>query len=522
MVTISHTSLHSRLTGISLFGDRVVQFRGLKFASVPRRFARAELFGEYPGELECTRHGPICPQEPASPESDFFGIPTPLQKDKPGFTFDELECLNLTVTLPKSHILKIPSGKKLPVLVSIHGGSNRTGAGCTPLQDPAGLSAASVTEGKEVICVAMNYRLNVFGYGVLPDGEGSNNGLFDQQTALVWVKRHISGFGGDSENITLVGESAGALGVDAQLHAASPIGWGLFKRAVMQSGCLDIGAPKPRENIIRTTQRLAGLVERSGGGNDEGWVEKLRNASVREVVSALVKARVGVWCVSDDGTFFTSPWDQAVGIPDWCESLIIGDCGFEAFLWYPQIAPASAARIHEAFMGVQPHRTRILEAYKVPAPSPDSTPAIRAAAFAFIGDSVFSYPAHKLTSRWRSAGKKVYEYCFDQPNPYAPELRGAHHSVDLLYLFPGHELPEKDRVVAAAFQKHVLEFCHSGNAWKVSDGQVMGYGPAGEVRVVEKKERRRVAEWEASLELLGRAELVKAIRYVREHPGEAK
>ena len=233
------------------------------------------------------------------------------------------------MTLPKSHIPNITFGKKLPVLVNIHGGSNCVGAGCSPLQDVAGLCAASVEHGKEVICVAINYRLNVFGYGVLPGGEGSNNGLFDQQIALVWVKRHISGFGGDSENITLVGQSSGALSVDAQLHATSPIGRGLFKRAVMQSGCLDIGSPKPREKIIRTTQGLADLVERSNGEKDEGWVEKLRNASVRELISALIKAKVGMWCVSDDGTFFNSPWDQAAGIPDWCESLIIGDCGFE-------------------------------------------------------------------------------------------------------------------------------------------------------------------------------------------------
>ncbi|PWW74992.1 alpha/beta-hydrolase [Tuber magnatum] len=508
MATISHTSLHSRLRGVSLFGDRVVQFRGLKFASVPRRFSRAELFGEYPSELDCTRHGPICPQETAGAGFDFFGIPAPLQKAKPDFTFDELECLNLAVTLPKSHISNIPSGKKLPVLVNIHGGANRMGAGCTSVQDPAGLSAASVTEGKEVICVAINYRLNVFGYGALPDGEGSNNGLFDQQIALVWVKRHISGFGGDPENITLAGGSAGAMGVDAQLHAASPIGRGLFKRAIMQSGCLDMGAPRPREKVIQTTQRLASFVKRGGGGKGEDWVEKLRNASVREVVGGLIKAEVGIWCVSDDGTFFSSPWDQAIPT--------------QAILWYPQIAPASAVTIHKAFAGIQPHSARILEAYKVPAPSPDSAPAIRAAAFAFLGDSLFSYPAHKLALRWRSTGKKVYEYCFDQPNPYTPELRGAHHGVDLLYLFPNHELPEKDRAVAKAFQKHVLEFCHSGNAWKASDGQVMGYGPAGKVHVVEKKERRRVAEWEDSLELLGRAELVKAIGYVKEYLGEAK
>lgn len=508
MAAISHTSLHSRLTGISLAGDRVVQFRGLKFASVSKRFARAELFEEYPRELDCTQHGPICPQEPVNSESD-LGIPAPLRRGRLGLTFDELECLNLAVTLPKSYIPNITFGKKLPVLVNIHGGANRIGAGCSSFQDVAGLCAASVEYGKEVICVAINYRLNVFGYGVLPGGEGSNNGLFDQRIALVWVKRHISGFGGDPENITLVGQSSGALSVDAQLHAASPIGRGLFKRAVMQSGCLDLGSPKPREKIIRTTQGLADLVERSNGEKDEGWVEKLRNASVRELIGALIKAKVGMWCVSDDGTFFDSPWDQAAGIPDWCESLLIGDCGFEAYVWYPIFSRASAAGIHKAFTGTRPHTARIFEIYKVPVPSADSTPALRAAAFAFTGDSIFSYPAHRLASRWRSVGKKVYEYCFDQPNPYTLELE-AHHSVDLLYLFPNYDLPEKDRVVAEAFQKHVLEFCRSGDPWKVGDGQVMGYGPAGEVRVIEKKERRRVAEWEASLKLFGRAELIKS------------
>ncbi|RPA94931.1 alpha/beta-hydrolase [Choiromyces venosus 120613-1] len=515
MTTISHATLNSRLTGISIFDDRVLQFRGLKFASVSKRFARAELFDKYPSELDCTRHGPICPQEPPDSQVDFFGIPANLQKGKFGPTFDELECLNLAVVVPKSHIANISSGRKLPVLVNIHGGANRRGAGCTPVQDLAGLGAASVTHGKEVICVALNYRLNVFGYGVLPNGEGSNNGLFDQQVGLVWVKKHIAGFGGDPENITLSGSSSGALSVDAQLHASSPVGKGLFKRAVMQSGCIDIGAPKSREKMVRTTQRVADSVEQSGGEKDEDWVEKLRNASVRQVIGGLVQAQVRKWCLTDDDTFFPSPWDQeAVGIPDWCESIITGDCGFESYVWYPQIAPASGTAIHKAFSGIEKHSSRILETYKVPAPSQESTPALRAAAFAFISDGVYSYPAHKLASRWRAAGKKVYEHCFDQANPYTPELRGAHHGVDLLYLFPNYELPEKDAVVAGEFQKHVLEFCRSGKAWEVKDGQVMGYGPAGKVGVVEKKDRRRVAEWEDSLELLGRVELVQAIESI--------
>ncbi len=114
-----------------------------------------------------------------------------------------------------------------PVMVWIHGGSLRNGSSSMPLYD----GHAFARDG--VVLVSINYRLGVEGFGVFPDAP-DNRGLLDQVAALEWVRDNIAAFGGDPGNVTVFGESAGAISIGALL--TSPRAKRLFHRAIMQSG----------------------------------------------------------------------------------------------------------------------------------------------------------------------------------------------------------------------------------------------------------------------------------------------
>ena len=141
------------------------------------------------------------------------------------------DCLYLNVWAPKA-----PSASaKLPVMVWIYGGGFQAGAASEPRQDGERLAH------KGVVVVSMNYRLGIFGFFSHPEltkesahHASGNYGLLDQAAALQWVRKNIAAFGGDPENVTIFGESAGSFSVSALM--ASPISKGLIHRAIGESG----------------------------------------------------------------------------------------------------------------------------------------------------------------------------------------------------------------------------------------------------------------------------------------------
>ena len=144
------------------------------------------------------------------------------------YTYSE-DCLFLNIFTPES----AKEGDKLPVLFYIHGGGFTGGCGHEKHFD------GPVWPTKGVIGVTINYRLGPLGFACLPQlkeeaGFTGNYGLYDQMTAMKWVKDNIAVFGGDPENITIMGQSAGAMSV--QQHCLSPLTDGLFQKAVMSSG----------------------------------------------------------------------------------------------------------------------------------------------------------------------------------------------------------------------------------------------------------------------------------------------
>ena len=171
------------------------------------------------------------------------------------YTYSE-DCLFLNVFTPDS----AKAGDKLPVLIYIHGGGFTGGCGHEKHFD------CPVWPTRGVIGVTINYRLGPMGFLCLPElkeeaGFTGNYGLYDQMTAIQWVRDNIESFGGDSGNITIMGQSAGAMSV--QQHCLSPLTDGLFHKAVMSSGggvskMMPAASPEKAYNFWHTVMEKAG------------------------------------------------------------------------------------------------------------------------------------------------------------------------------------------------------------------------------------------------------------------------
>ena len=204
------------LKGESLDGG-LTAFRGVPFARAAR-FAPPEPAEPWTGVRDATRHGPISPQPP-------FRAGSVTGEPQDGLPQGE-DCLNLTVVTPGT------DGKR-PVLVWIHGGAYTTGSGSMAFYDGRRLA----TEG-DVVYVAINYRLGALGYLRLDGVAPGNLGLLDQLAALRWVRDNIAAFGGDPDNVTVFGQSAGAHSIACLM--AMPRARGLFRRAILQSAPLGL------------------------------------------------------------------------------------------------------------------------------------------------------------------------------------------------------------------------------------------------------------------------------------------
>ncbi|MBQ7204052.1 MAG: carboxylesterase family protein [Eubacterium sp.] len=223
MKNIELTTKCGKIKGLDL--DTYSQFRGIKYATA-KRWEYPEMVKEWEDTYDATEYGACCFQRRAF-EKDEECNPFYYKEFRMGQTFTYSEdCLFLNIDAPKDK-------KDCPVLVYIHGGSF-TGGSC----DEGHLSGKEYAE-RGIVFVAINYRLGPYGFCSHPeltDSEGrcGNFGLYDQLEALKWVKEFIGDFGGDSDNITVMGESAGAMSVD--LLISSEMFKGLCKNAIILSG----------------------------------------------------------------------------------------------------------------------------------------------------------------------------------------------------------------------------------------------------------------------------------------------
>src|SRR6202453_986025 len=214
---------HGKVQGKMSADGQARDFLGIPYAAPPvgpLRWKPPQPAAKWQGVRQASSFGSRCYQQERFDDMVF--------RD-PGESED---CLTLNVWTPAAK----PKGK-LPVMVWIFGGGFAGGGTSEPRQDGEHLTR------KRVVVVTMNYRLGIFGFFAThelasedPHHAAGNYGLMDELAAMQWVRRNIKAFGGDPDNVTIFGESAGSFSVSAQM--ASPLAKGLFQKAIGESGAV--------------------------------------------------------------------------------------------------------------------------------------------------------------------------------------------------------------------------------------------------------------------------------------------
>ncbi|PWY68409.1 catalytic protein [Aspergillus heteromorphus CBS 117.55] len=471
---IPHQRLHATFKGIERETEEinVHEFRGIKYASVPARFERAQpVDGWGDAVVDATSYGPRCPQVHVDVRH-LLRIPEDVSIEKE--PEDEFECLNLDITCPPSGSAKGP----LPVLLWIHGGSQVVTfcSAASKVCDPIKVVADSIQADQPIIFVSINYRLNIFSFG---DGKEKNLAIKDQKLGIEWVRNNISAFGGDPDNITLAGESAGAVYAHAHLVTGTPV-----KRAVLASGTLYLSHPLPLERGQGLIQALETKVQELGQPS-------LRQASVPALIRALEECKVNTMWIQEEEEF--RDWETK---PELVEEVMIGDTEYESVIWRNGIETLDGQAIAAAFEQNEQWGPRLRKMYQVVADRPTAS---KLGALDLVHDARYTAPVEVVSDKLRAVGKRVYKYVVDQANPWQPSSR-AHHAVDLLFLFDGIDLSFNPaaKTVGQEMRKRWIQFANGCSPW--SEEQRFAYGPLGECREISESQvasRRRVGHVQA-------------------------
>ena len=393
---IVHSGL-GRVRGLAA-GD-VTAFRGIPYAAPPRgplRFRPPAPPAAWDGVRDCTAFGTAPPQLPPAP-----GVP-PLWRPELG-----LDCLTLNVWTPDL------GAAGLPVMVWIYGGLWKHGASSMPQYDGAALAA------RGVVVVTVDYRVGFEGFGHLP-GVPDNRGLRDQLAALEWVRREIAAFGGDADNVTVFGQSAGA--ASTALLAASPAARGLFRRAIAQSIPSGYRSEAEAEAVTATVAAAAGVPATWDGlaGLPPEAILAVQDAPLNSPADGPTAFGPVV-----DGDMVTGPPWETIGAD---VDLI---CGFT----------------HEEYLGQGPVPDAGVELEAVAGAlglAPDTAAAYRAAhpgstdadlAVVLLSDALIRIPTLRVAEAHARAGGRTWLYDFTWQSPTA----GAAHGVDVPFTFGNGE-----------------------------------------------------------------------------------
>ncbi|MFN4023840.1 MAG: carboxylesterase/lipase family protein, partial [Hyphomonas sp.] len=253
-------------------------FRGIPYAEAPvgeRRWKPPVPAAPFEATFAAETFGPACIQPRPREGSIYANPPEAISED----------CLTLNIWAPAEV-------QNAPVFVWIHGGALTAGYASESMYDGTRLAEAGV------VVVSINYRLGVMGYlahpelsAESPDGISGNYGLLDQIEALRWVQRNVTAFGGDADNVTIAGESAGALSV--MYLMAAPAARGLFHKAIAQSAYL-ISTPALKEarHGHYAAEDVGSYVAQAVGAGD---LAGLRAMDAESLAAAAAKAGFAPW-----------------------------------------------------------------------------------------------------------------------------------------------------------------------------------------------------------------------------------
>jgi para-nitrobenzyl esterase len=441
------TTENGRLLGAPNSDFSVVVFKNVPYAAPPTgkfRWEPPRRAQNWTGVRRADKFGAACLQTEA------FGN-LHLRGEQPSE-----DCLYLNVWVPS------PIGKtKLPVIVWLYGGGFVTGDSSEPRYDGENLAR------KGVIVVIPNYRLGLFGFFAHPDltkaspnKASGNYGLLDQVAALQWVARNIAAFGGDPQNVTLAGQSAGSFAVSALM--ASPLAQGLFQKAIGESG----GFYPPLTSRADAEKAGEEFVKSTGTSS----IEEMRNKSAAELLQAAAKYKGGFGfdCILDR---YVLPIDPITVYRQGTQShipLLAGwnaDEGKTSFLSSPQktTAKSFAGMAHSRFGG---DAAEFLKLYPADTDERAMRSAEELADDDFSGFSTWKW----IEMHRKTGGSPVYEYQFEQvPTLKSGELVGSKHSDEIEYVFQtlnsrdGVLWTAKDHELSDMVSSYWVNFAKVGN-----------------------------------------------------------
>jgi para-nitrobenzyl esterase len=320
----------------------------------------------------------------------------------------------------------------------IHGGSHIYGSGRL-------LNGRTLPRKGNIVLVTLNYRLGPLGYLYIP-GAPPNIGQLDQIAALTWVRENIKYFGGDLNNVTIFGESAGATSICTLM--AMPQAKGLFKRAVSQSG-----AVQPHAFELSTRKRTAELILKELNlENDD--LDKFRKLSTEEIIKGFVKAQEKALLNREQLEF--RPYIDGESLPQHPFKaiddgfakdieLLIGTNLEEWKFWRsfePNFEEIGSTRLRKrirkvlrASGGEEAKIPAIIEMYKKSREEINLSINIHEIYDAFMTDSIFRIPSIKFAEAQSKHQKNTYMYLFNWKTPFENGRYGAMHALEIAFVF---------------------------------------------------------------------------------------
>jgi para-nitrobenzyl esterase len=447
--------------------DGVVSYKGIPFAAPPvgelrwrppqpvARWAGVRQAAEFGADCMQGRFGP--PPAPGAPQA----APAPSE-----------DCLYLNVWRPAS----AAPGAKLPVMVWIYGGGFTGGSSSSP--NTSGTQFAK----HGVVMVAANYRVGRFGFFAFPalsrerpDETKGNYAYMDQIAALQWIKRNIAAFGGDPNNVTIFGFSAGGVSVHSMI--ASPMARGLFQKAIVESGGsrdsvltarpmradgVDPNYPASAETIGINFARSMGIE-----GTDQGALARLRTLSAEQVLRG-APAQPG----ANAQNYETTPILDGKLVTETAET------AYKA-KHEPRIpvmlgsnsADTAGNRIRAATKEQLFARFGQWSAQAKAAYDPDGSTDLATLVSRANNDFGQAEPARFAADAFTANGSPVYRYRFSYVQTAMRERMraGAPHGGEIAFVFgtltarPGSELSAEDRAVSQMAQSYWINFARTGD-----------------------------------------------------------
>jgi para-nitrobenzyl esterase len=455
------TTASGPVTGAPVADDpTVLVWKGIPYAAPPvgeLRWKPPAPAPSWQGARDATAFSKACWQPDPVPGS-FYGS---------GAVERSEDCLYLNVWSAAKK-----SDEARPVMVWVHGGALVTGSGGSPWYDGTALAQ------KGIVSVTINYRLGPMGFLAHPalSAESSppssgNYGILDQIAALRWVRDNIGAFGGDPQNVTIFGESAGSWSI-CYLQA-TPLARGLFHRAIGESG----GVCDPMRKLAEPAGELepaeaAGVrLAKALGVEGDATAAALRAKTPEEIFDTMAEngGRGAFWFRPNvDGWVYPQPIHDLFASGQHSDvPLMVGSNADEATALFEAAAPATVAAYRKAVESRYGEFAKdVLAAYPAASDADAKT-----AFFDLQGDDVFAWQM-RTWARLASAPKTspVFLYYFSRvpPGPEA-EKYGSYHAAEIVYAFDNlkkgraHTWQPADEALAATMSAYWVSFAKDGD-----------------------------------------------------------